>query len=205
MSQNYKLPAPLDFSDKYGKAILTSVMAILFVLSLGGYVYLNFFSKPPGVTDSIVTTNDYEIIAIHQSAVRPGDEKNTFTVKVVPNSGLTTEIPVSVKITEMNPALVILYDEREKSFKLPTDQAQMQAHFDLINVSNLPDNINFKVEVKQSDTSVTEKTISIKVSKISSQQFALISALVTGLISLWLFFGQEILKSRVSSKKEKAG
>lgn len=202
MSQNYNLPAPLGLYDKYGKAILTLLMVLLFILSVIGYIFLNFFSKPPDVPETVASTKDYEVIAIHKASVRPGDEENTLTVKVVPNSNLATETIVSVKITELNPTLVILNDEREKSFTLPNDRAQMQAHFDVVNIPGLPNNINFKIEVKQDEQLIADKVIAIKLSKITSQQFALMTAVLTGLVSLWLFFGQEVLKKRVTANKE---
>jgi hypothetical protein len=198
---NYNLPAPLNFWDKYGRTTLTLLIVLLFVASLAGYIYLNFFSESLDVTETLIRRAEYDVVVIHQASVRPGQTECPLTVKLVPKVSITATIPVTVSISELSPTYVVMYGEQERVFVLPTSHTHVQTKFDVVNTTNLPDKLKFRITVTYDQFASVSETLHINVSRLSIKRFALISTLVTGVIGIWLFIGQEVFKSLLPRRR----
>lgn len=192
---NYELPVPLSRWDKYGKTISITLFGILFLASLVGYLYLTFISDTQYINDKVIDDISYDVIAIYPENVRPGQTGNDLILKVVPNPAL--ELPLTISIVEQDPSTVIIHDERLKKIET-LDDLQLQTKFDVVNSYSLPDSISFQINVTQADDSKKSGSIKVNINKLSTKQLTLITTLATGLVTLWLFFGQEILKKRIS-------
>ena len=201
MSNRYKLPVPLNFWDKYGKAILASLFMVAFTVSLVGYSYLRLFGKSPDVTEVLFRETEYEVIAIHQAVVRPGQTGSPLTIKLVPTSVLTVTMPVTISVTELDPGYVVLHGEREQTFTISADHAQVQMGFDVVNTVGVPSTLRFEVTVVDSQSRPRSGVLGIRVSRLSVEQFALVSAVITGVVSGWLFFGRELVKVLLSKRR----
>jgi len=201
-SKNYRyaLPAELTFFDKYGWPMLIGVFVLLFVVSLVFYLYLQLTDVSLNVTETIYDGQNCTVIVLHQGSVRPGQVNSPLIVKVIPHSTLTTTLPVTITVTELNPEHILLQGEHQQSFVLPSDQAQMRWSFDVLNSPGLPNESLFQVTAQIGRNQLVNEIISIAVAPLSAKYFAFLSLVVTGALSVLAFIAKQLISNYLAKK-----
>jgi hypothetical protein len=192
MSGKYNLPSELTFFDKYGNLILKALLTLLFATSIIGYFYLRWAIKPKDVTDPLYEGKYYSLLALHHAKVRPAESDSPLTIKVHPQSVLTVTTPVTVVVRELNPEYTTLEGEFQRTFYLPSDRGTLITQFDVQDPIRSPDQVSFSVTVFFGKREPLEREVEIQVANLSTERVALLSAIITGFLSVWQWIGKEL-------------